>query len=93
MLDTFAKIDGGGKGRDENDDRRIDFKEWMKGFSKLTGSGFLGLRNMVDEDAANEVFQKMDNDNRGMVLFTEFCEYVTTFEIESETKMGKLFAG
>jgi len=93
MLDTFAKIDGGGIGRDENDDRRIDYTEWMKEYSRLIGSGFLGLRNMTDADIANSVFQAMDGDNKGMVLFTEFCEYVTSYEVEKKTKMGKLFGG
>jgi Ca2+-binding EF-hand superfamily protein len=93
MLDTFSKIDGGGIGRDEKDDRRIDYTEWMKEYSRLIGSGFLGLRNMTDADIANSVFQTMDGDNKGMVLFTEFCEYVTSYEVENKTKMGKLFGG
>ena len=93
MLDTFAKIDGGAIGRDENDDRRIDYPEWMKGFGKLTGSGFLGLRNMTDQDIAKAVFQTIDGDDRGMILFSEFCEYITSVEVENKTKMGKLFGG
>lgn len=30
-LDAFAKVDGGGAGRDANDDKRIEEKEWMEG--------------------------------------------------------------
>ena len=32
MYDAFAKIDGGGAGRDAGDDLRMELNEWMEGY-------------------------------------------------------------
>ena len=72
MFDAFAKIDGGGSGRDANDDSRIEQSEWVAGYSGVTGHGFVGLASVVDGASALHVFKKMDADGAGMVLLGEW---------------------
>jgi len=90
MLDVFSLVDGGGEGIDENDDRRVELSEWLEGYEQLSESGFVGVRQIDNEEAAVKAFNEMDEDGRGMVLFAEFCEYIKQAEIAENTTLGEL---
>ena len=67
MYDAFAKIDGalgGGaaSGRD-GDDLRMEEAEWMAGYSRVTGYGFVGLSplKLADDASAMQVFKLIDD--------------------------------
>jgi len=53
---------------DTDHDRRISQAEFKQGFKKL------GMN--LSEDEASKVFNEIDTDHGGMVLFVEFCAYV-----------------
>jgi len=94
MLDAFGKVDGGGKGMiDIEDDRRVDKEEWQKGYEGVQNSGFSGLEMILDDDHASIAFDTMDSDDKGLVLFREFCVYVRETELKSGTDLGKLLSG
>ena len=92
MFDAFAKIDGGGAGRDKNDDRRMELKEWLSGYKGVTDHGFVALASVKSDSAAKDVFKKMDSDGAGMVLLGEFCDYLKAAEIKAKTATGALLA-
>jgi len=92
MGDDFFKIDGG-DGVTEDDDRRVEMTEWIKAYSKFTSSTFIGLRGIETDEDASTVFKEMDLDAKGMVLLSEFCEYIRTKEMENKTPLGKLLYG
>ena len=73
MYDAFAKVDGGGAGRDAGDDLRIELAEWMGGYAQATGYGFVALSSIKSDSAAKEAFQKMDDNGGGIVLLDEWC--------------------
>jgi hypothetical protein len=93
MLDAFSTIDGGGSGVTEDDDRRMDKNEWLKGYIHVRTSGFIGLGKLVDKDAALAAFEAMDANDSGKVLFRDFCDYLSAAEVDAGTKMGILFSG
>ena len=93
MLDAFATVDGGGAGVSKDDDRRIGKKEWMKGYSRIKNTGFLGLSQLNNDDDAIVAFQSMDADNSGRMLFDDFCNYLSAAEVDANTKLGALFSG
>ena len=72
MFDAFAKIDGGGAGRDANDDRRMDESEWLKGYTGVTGYGFVALADIKDDKAAKVVFGKIDENGGGKTANLHF---------------------
>ena len=74
MFDAFAKIDGGGAGRDANDDKRIEKDEWMTGFKGMAGYGFKAFEGMATKEDATAAFEKMDDNGGGIVLFDEWCQ-------------------
>ena len=76
MFDAFAKIDGGGAGRDAKDDRRVDRAEWLKGYRSVSEHGFVALAGVADDAAAEALFAKMDSDGAGMVLLGVFCDFL-----------------
>jgi len=90
MCDAFMKVDGGGPGVSEDDDRRVEMKEWIACYDTFSASTFVGLTGINNEADATTVFGEMDGDGKGMVLLSEFCEYIRTKEIESKTPLGKL---
>jgi len=90
MTDAFMKVDGGGPGVSEDDDRRVEIKEWMESYDTFSASTFVGLTGIKNDADATAVFGEMDADGKGMVLLSEFCEYIRTKEIESKTPLGKL---
>jgi hypothetical protein len=94
MLDAFATVDGGGAGVSKDDDRRIGKKEWMKGYTHIKATGFLGLSQLHNDDDAAAAFQSMDaDDNSGRILFDDFCNYLSAAEVDATTKLGGLFSG
>ena len=90
MFDAFAKIDGGGAGRDAGDDRRMELKEWLAGYKGAAGYGFGCLDGIKDDKAATALFKKMDSDGAGMVLLGEFSDFIKNEEIKAGTAVGKL---
>jgi len=90
MFDAFAKIDGGGSGRDANDDKRIDEKEWLAGYKNVKDHGFVALANVKDEKSAKAVFAKIDGNGGGVLLFDEWCAFLKAAEIEAGTPTGDL---
>jgi len=93
MFDAFARIDGMGEGRDENDDMRVDLNEWMTCYETVKDHGFVAFKNVSNDEEARAAFQSMDDNDGGKVLLGEWCEYVKKAEIEEKTKMGKLLSG
>jgi len=91
MMDAFMQVDGAGV--TEHDDRRIEETEWMKSYSTLSTSSFIGLTGVNTDDNASAIFKSMDLDGRGMVLLSEFCEYIRKKEMENKTPLGKLLDG
>ena len=94
MYDAFAKIDGatsGGAatGRD-GDDLRMDKSEWLAGYKRVTGYGFLGLSEdkLTNETTAMAVFNKIDDNGGGIVLMEEWAEYIKNCELEAGTELG-----
>eukprot|EP00957_Ditylum_brightwellii_P168952 12859701-Ditylum_brightwellii.AAC.1 len=64
MFDAFARIDGMGEGRDENDDMRVDLNEWMTCYETVKDHGFVAFKNVSNDEEAMAAFQSMD-DNDG----------------------------
>ena len=71
MYDAYAKIDGGGAGRDAGDDLRIEETEWMAGYKNVEGYNFVGL-SLKDDDEAKATFKRMDHNGGGVVLLDEW---------------------
>ena len=90
MFDAFSKIDGGGSGRDANDDKRIELDEFLKGYEGVAFHGFVAFQNIPDKKAAKEVFGKMDDNGGGIVLLDEWCTFIKNAEIEANTEAGAL---
>ncbi|GFH46049.1 hypothetical protein CTEN210_02523 [Chaetoceros tenuissimus] len=93
MLDAFSTADGGGAGVSADDDRRMSKAEWMNAFDHMKTRGFKGLHKLETEDDAVAAFHAMDEDGSGVVLFQDFCNYVSAEEVESGSKVGQLFEG
>jgi hypothetical protein len=92
MYDAFSKVDGGGAGRDKNDDRRIDLKEMEVGFKGIVNYGFVAFKKMEKKADAKKVFQAMDDNGGGIVLLDEWCEFLKQAEIKAGTELGKILA-
>uniref|UniRef100_A0A7S3Q0N4 EF-hand domain-containing protein n=1 Tax=Chaetoceros debilis TaxID=122233 RepID=A0A7S3Q0N4_9STRA len=90
MLDSFSRIDGKSAGVDANDDRRVDKSEWIKQYPTFTASGFMALQNISNDEFAQSEFESMDADGQGVVLFSEFCKWITAAEISQSTALGRL---
>jgi len=90
MADAFMKIDGGGAGVTEDDDRRVEKEEWMKSYHTFSTSTFIGLTGINTDEDASSVFKSMDLDGKGMVLLSEFCEFIKNKEMENKTALEKL---
>ena len=75
MYDAFAKIDGGGAGRDAGDDLRIEEAEWIAGYQNVCGAagyGFVALSSVKSDSAAKEAFKRMDDNGGGVVPLDEW---------------------
>ncbi len=93
MLDAFSTIDGGGKGISEDDDRRVEKEEWIEGFVHLSNTGFVGLEDLSSLENALDLFDKMDHNKSGRVLFQDFCNCLLKAEIETNTDLGIMLSG
>lgn len=91
LYDIFSKLDGGGEGITEDDDRRITEKEFVEGYRYFKDSGFSSLSKIKSTSNAKAVFATMDSDQKGKVLLIEFCDYVQMMEVRAGTAIGKLF--
>jgi hypothetical protein len=93
MYDAFAKIDGGGSGRDAGDDLRMELKEWLVGYKKVHRYGFArtALLQGLTKIEAKEIFEtQIDDNGGGIVLLDEWCEWIKAGEIEAGTSVGEL---
>ena len=92
MYDCFATIDGGGSGRDANDDKRIVEEEWLKGFKTVSDSGFVALDAIKTKKLAQAAFASIDDNGGGIVLLDEWCWFIKQAEVKADTAIGKLLA-
>jgi hypothetical protein len=91
MYDAFAKIDGGGSGRDAGDDLRMELNEWLKGYTLVANHGFVALQNIGPKKEAKALFTaKIDDNGGGIVLLDEWCEFIKKAEVEAGTPVGLL---
>jgi len=89
IYSAFADIDGGGKGVDKTDDRRISFEEWAQNKKLLKGHPLKSLSISANQDPT-KVFKRMDSDDKGMVLLSEFSMYIEDYEFGLKTRWGSL---
>lgn len=89
IYEAFAAVDGGGKGIDATDDRRVSKGEWTKNGGSLLGHPLLSLSLSANGDAGM-IFDAMDADGKGKVLLAEFSTYIEDYEFALNTRWGKL---
>ena len=92
MFDLFAKIDGGGAGRDAKDDKRIVRDEWLAGYKGAEGYGFAALDGLASKKDAGALFLAMDANGGGVVLLDEWCACLKAAEVAAGTPVGRLLA-
>ena len=61
LASCFVHSDGGGAGRDANDDKRIELNEWMKGYKTVQDHGLVGLAKVATKKQAEKVFNTIDD--------------------------------
>jgi len=89
MFEVFALIDGCSLGTTHDDDRRISYSEWEASLGAVRSAGstwapFLALQNASAQD-----FDEIDADGKGMVLLSEFCEWIEAVEVGAGTETGQ----
>jgi hypothetical protein len=92
IYDAFrlAKIDGG---LNEEDDKiHLDKTTFMRRYKKIKGSGFVGLDNIMDDDAANSIFDLMRTTADDAVSFSEWVDYIEKAEIRMNTELGQFIS-
>jgi hypothetical protein len=89
IYEAFGNVDGGGKGIDATDDRRISKDEWTKNGTLLKGHPLLSLSISANGDPGM-IFDAMDGDGKGKVLLAEFSTYIEDYEFALKTRWGKL---
>lgn len=92
MFDAFAKLDGGGAGRDAGDDLRLESREWLKGYKGVQSHGFVALANVRSKEQARAAFAQMDDNGGGIVLLDEFSYWIKEEEIKAGTAMGEILS-
>ena len=90
MFDAFAKIDGGGAGRDAHDDKRLELHEWLEGFKSVSKHGFVALKSIADKKEAEKLFKEIDDNGGGIVLLDEWCFWLKQGEVRAGTEVGQL---
>lgn len=86
MLEAFSRIIGDG---DKN--RGMTQKQWIEGREKLTNTGFIALgRNYKDPDENG--FNNMSSDEKGLVNFQRFRQWIIEAEISAQTTLGGQFS-
>ena len=92
MFDAFCKIDTSGAWLHINDnDGRIECLEWIHRYKRVMDYGFVAFQDFRDDDEAEMIFKNMDKNSHGIVLFKEWCEYITAAEIHKNTSLGEVF--
>lgn len=89
IYEAFGNVDGGGKGIDATDDRRISKDEWTANGNLLTGHPLLSVSISANGDPSM-IFDAMDGDGKGKVLLAEFSTYIEDYEFALKTRWGKL---
>merc|ERR1712139_163344 len=89
IYEAFGNVDGGGKGSDATDDRRISKDEWTSNGPTLKGHPLLSLSISANGDPGM-IFDAMDGDGKGKVLLAEFSTYIEDYEFALSTRWGKL---
>jgi len=89
IYEAFAAIDGGGKGVDATDDRRISLDEWTTNHVNLKSHPLLSLSISANRDPKS-VFGAMDADGKGKVLLAEFSTYIEDYEFHLNSRWGRL---
>ena len=89
IYEAFGNVDGGGKGIDATDDRRISKDEWTTNGNLLKGHPLLSLSISANGDPSM-IFDAMDGDGKGKVLLAEFSTYIEDYEFSLKTRWGKL---
>jgi len=89
IYEAFGNVDGGGKGIDATDDRRISKDEWTANGQLLQGHPLLSLSVSANGDPSM-IFDAMDGDGKGKVLLSEFSTYIEDYEFSLKTRWGKL---
>jgi len=89
IYEAFGNVDGGGKGIDATDDRRISKDEWTTNGQLLKGHPLLSLSISANGDPSM-IFDAMDGDGKGKVLLAEFSTYIEDYEFSLKTRWGKL---
>eukprot|EP01107_Rhizomastix_libera_P014341 TRINITY_DN448_c0_g1_i6.p1 TRINITY_DN448_c0_g1~~TRINITY_DN448_c0_g1_i6.p1 ORF type:complete len:217 (-),score=81.76 TRINITY_DN448_c0_g1_i6:320-970(-) len=79
LLSEFDKLFGMFQSIDVGIDQRIDFNEFKKGY------GILGLAE-ANESEMKRMFDEMDSNKGGQVLFDEFCMYIAKMKTGFTTK-------
>jgi hypothetical protein len=97
FIDSSSEYSSGALGNESNGrEQRLSRTEWLAGCGKVCNHGFIGLANTLDpsatEQSLGEIFNRMDVNDRGTVLFTEWYNYLTAAEVLSGTLMGSLVA-
>ena len=90
QFDAFAKIDGGGAGRDANDDKRVEHTEWMAGWKGVREHGFRALANVRSDAQAEAAFKAMDDNGGGVVLMDEWCAWLKDAEVKAGSLLGAI---
>jgi Ca2+-binding EF-hand superfamily protein len=92
MFSIFITVDGGGEGRSKDDDARISLDEFLASYQEAKAHGFEAFKDVDSEEDAKELFETIDTNGGGFVLFSELAEYVKKMEIEKGTKVGLLLS-
>jgi Ca2+-binding EF-hand superfamily protein len=93
MFDVFTMVDGGSSGVSEDDDSRISLDEFLGGWKSLGGLGFKALQGLSSDEAAKALFQSVDTNDGGFILFKEWANYIKKQEIKAKTHIGTLLSG
>jgi len=94
MADSFFSMDGANEDNLENKDRSISLEEWKVAFPKFLSNqdeyNFNAFASLKDPNVGTpeSFFSKMDNNNQGLVLLSEWFNFLKMAEILSKTKIG-----
>jgi len=106
MTDCFLLVEGGGDGlggiKSDGEvgvrDHRISLEEWRTSFPSFRygydGYSFAAFADLADNDSrtADSTFLEMDSDGHGMIILSEWCEFIKEAEIEANSEIGAIFS-
>jgi len=87
MLEVFKLIDG--LPHNNIEDRRISQNEWTYAIDKIIDASNIWADFIALKTASSKDFDAIDNDHKGFILFSEFCEYIKLSEIKYDTDIGR----